>query len=137
MTDEQIIGALRQADDLAITEEVDCYDLLRYITRLKDEIAGLTGALEAAETDKNNLLHTLEEGNEEYRELKDENERLSVALRLAQARATDAEEAVQCVQKETAKEILGQLKQACPQGYVGFCVWIDITAKEYGVEVEE
>ncbi len=37
MTDEKIIQALQQADDLAINEEVDCFDVLNYIEDLRNK----------------------------------------------------------------------------------------------------
>lgn len=37
MTDEEIIAALRQADDIAISEEVDCFDVLNYIEDLRNK----------------------------------------------------------------------------------------------------
>ena len=37
MTSEQIEKALKQADDIQISEGVDCYDVLFYINRLKTE----------------------------------------------------------------------------------------------------
>lgn len=38
MTDEEIEKALYNADDIAISEDVDCYDILDYINRLKEQI---------------------------------------------------------------------------------------------------
>lgn len=37
MTYEEIISALRQADDLGISEEVDCFDVLNYIEDLRNK----------------------------------------------------------------------------------------------------
>lgn len=38
MTDEEIEKALYNADDIAISEDVDCCDILDYINRLKEQI---------------------------------------------------------------------------------------------------
>lgn len=80
MTDEQIEKALCDNLDKAVSEWRECYDILSYIRKLKaenellkDEIAGLTSKAEAAES------------------FKEENERLCVALKLAQTRAMDLE----------------------------------------------
>ncbi len=119
--DDKIMEALRQADDLAISVEVDCYDVLNYIDCLKEEIAGLTGKADALKTDKANLERTLEEANERVKE----------------------------VRKETAKEILQKLMIAFDnnedftRGVLGWSTDEGklliklIIKKEYGVEVEE
>lgn len=39
--EEEIIKALIQADDIAISEEVDCYDVLNYIEDLRSKYEGL------------------------------------------------------------------------------------------------
>ena len=38
MADEEIEKALYNADDIAISEDVDCCDILNYIKRLKEQI---------------------------------------------------------------------------------------------------
>lgn len=50
-------------DDIPCLRQLPA-DCLAYIKRLKDEIAGLTGAVEALKTDNTNLTRTLEECNE-------------------------------------------------------------------------
>lgn len=39
------------------------------------------------------------------------------------------------VSRDTAKEILDDLKEACPQGYLGIVLWIRKEYIKYGVEV--
>ncbi len=117
MTDEEIEKALREADDLAIDGDVDCCDVLDYINRLKDEIAGLTGALEAAQTDRDNLLRTLDEANERAEEIRKE------------------------AAKEILREILGwgeyePLYDNDGSGYVRI-KHIKSEVAKYGVEVDE
>lgn len=57
-------GCPYESDDIPCLQQLPA-DCLVYINRLKDEIAGLTGAVEALKTDNTNLTRTLEECNEE------------------------------------------------------------------------
>lgn len=88
-------------------------DMQDYINRLKTEIAGLTGALEATKTDNNNLTRTLEECNEELKQIR----------------------------KETAKEILNEIKKhAKPYYFMERYILTESDFRslreEYSVEVE-
>lgn len=121
MTDEEIEKALncckKESWDYCCNchyiDVPDCgnaliQDSIDYIERLKDEIAGLTGALEAKQTDCENLTRTLEECNEELK----------------------------AVREETAKEIL-QVWYRENQAKDEEQDFVLELAEEYGVEVEE
>lgn len=83
MTDEEIEKALEErayskerADNgdgywLALKDSLS-WDAFNYIKRLKNEIAGLTGVVEALKTDNENLTRTLEEANEELKTVRKE-----------------------------------------------------------------
>ncbi len=86
MTDKQIEQGLKAcSESITVTCGVDCpnkiqgacrthlvADALDYINRLKEEITSLTGAWEAALTDKENLERTLEEVNEKLEKVHEE-----------------------------------------------------------------
>ena len=116
MTDEQIEKKLKRA----ISDFFDCAQehVVTYINRLIAENADLAVKLEAAKTDKENLLRTLEECNEE----------------------------LQTIRKETAKEILQSLFERADigtrdenNGFAYACLQfrsrILAKAKKYGVEL--
>ncbi len=80
MTDEEIEKAMNccrrsLCNECPLQNNGFCQNRLsnekyHYINRLKAEIAGLTGALEALESDRDNLLRTLEEANERAEEIR-------------------------------------------------------------------
>lgn len=41
------------------------------------------------------------------------------------------------IRKDTAKELLDDLKEACPQGYLGIGLWARQEYIKYGVEVDD
>lgn len=122
---------------------------LKYIKRLKAEIASLTGAVDALKTDNENLTRTLKECDEELEERvieADENAALAMEQKL---RADKLEEEIKTVRKETAKEILDELDKYlwddidCTSDFTGrehnatVKQLINIIKKKYSVEVEE
>ncbi len=120
MTNEEIIKALQEADDLAIYGDVDCGDVLAYINHLKYEIKSL-------KEDNERYIERLEispYGDDKIDELEQA---------LSFARRTKEE-----VRKETIRKILRELLDYCKgQGDVCYDIDIKELAEKYGVEVEE
>lgn len=161
MTDEQIEKALERMATSRCSDvtNFDYADTLDYIKRLKDEIAGLTGAVEALKTDNANLTRTLEECNENlqenlekaYEHNEDECKRCIQKVEAGQSLLL--EETEKRVRQETAKAILKELKFLYAERQKEYTNWdgnkinavttewlnadIEGIAEEYGVEVEE
>lgn len=114
MTNEQIENILSELSEFTCDKFDMSLDnliltVLHYIIRLKDEIAGLTGAVEALKTDNENLGRMLEECSEAFK-----------------------------ANKEMLIEVLHKVLALC-DGQGGVCYDVDIKAiaEKYGVEVEE
>lgn len=115
MTDEEIEKALKRMATSRCSDvtNFDYEGAVAYIDRLKAEIAGLTGTVEALKTDNDNLTRTLEEANEELKERTDEADS-NAALGMEQKlRADKLEEELIAVRKETAEEILQDVYNIC------------------------
>lgn len=108
MTDETIERALYNADDIAIDECVDCYDVYKYIQRLKSENE------RSKQSDKSKENCTIEQ-HAEIQKLRDE---------------------LKQVRKETAKEILQYVYKLCRNVSKIHLLDIKELAEKYGVEVE-
>ena len=107
MTDEEIEKTLRRNAD-NIGGGFDSR-VLDYINRLKAENA----MLRISDDSKEKCI--LEQHGEIHR-LRDE---------------------LKQVRKDTAKEVLDDLKEACPQGYLGIGLWAQQEYIKYGVEVDD
>ncbi len=147
MTDEEIEKVLASCGDLStfVCDECPLYGdplcfstirvkALEYINRLKAEIAGLTGKADALESDRDNLLRTLGEANEELVFLKAEIERIRHNWEISKAVQRTRN------RKETAKEILQDIIAKSSDDFGSREIATSdliIIFKKYGVEVDE
>lgn len=136
MTDKEIEKALEQADDVAISEEVDCYDVLGYINRLKTENEHLQKAKVVYAT-VDYCADDLAKALAENEQLKKDNADLSVIVKAHKLCVTPTHCQNQDeIRKETAKEIFDDL--------VEWVIKKDLTiddiasfAKSFGIGVGE
>ncbi len=133
MNDEEIEKALKEADDIAINEDVDCCDVLDYINRLKDEIAGLTGKADALESDRDNLLRTLGEANEKLVFLEAEIKRVRHNWEIS--KAVQRTKVSKKTARTVAQEFCFKIEQ-CGLDYGAVMKTLETLAEKYGVEVK-
>lgn len=150
MTDEGIKKALKccigeavSCGDCAYADFGSCQtqlaiDTLDYITRLE---ASSESAIKCT-IEQHVEIHRL---RDELRQARAENEDMHGKLMSLQAYIDNHEEIWKqnaeidkaIVRKDTAKEILLELKAKCPSMFEGLLSWIDTKLKYYGVEVDD